>query len=1240
MVARSSSSPVREEKLSRFKRGSYLAIIVEEGPRGEEDFLDHRHWFKRAREVQTEPTAPIKRDVYPEWSRNFLHAMGTNIRESLTERHILEPGQYVLVTEATDEDGQTRYILDTLPDAIRYFAGGPFSAIGTQRMLGLTSWYGGEFQDRFLFAKPAQSEIRDFIWFDAGDSKGKQLYATGTFLLDANSPVPENRIPASVIRWNGTPDGLTGDWEMVLDKQQLGEGHALVVYKSQLYAFGSQAAGVNPSNAMRTLDGDNWSDISNKTADISGKIYCAKVWQPPGSEDEYLFVGGTLNTFNASRSKGIVYWDGSTWKNLGNGVTVNQGGGFAQTGEVRALEVYRGVDNEGEEKLYLAGHFDYVDGVQYLPHGNVARLNKSLEYEKAGAGLSVTGTVTIGYRALRTYREADQWLLFAAGLEGTQGDPLVAWNDEQWVNKGEVLSNTEPNAPRNVFALEVIAGKLAVGGKFTRRQGLRGQSACRRICFYDFDAEVFSGIGQGFAARPHTLLTFKDRKFAGTSDPDLHFAELVNDVWISPGAKFGARIRKLIEYKGLIYALGAFQTIGGMPALRIARSTDGITWEAFTTFNDETYCAAVKGEDLWVGGAHTQGGGLNGPGLHSWSGVGAWVPRLAELSIGAEPGTIKDMIFVGDDLYLVGEFDTIQGTTGDAVATKGLARLDTTTGEVFACGGGLEGIAIGNKLAYFAAADEVIVAGNFNGPVGGMNNILRYDPVADSLNGVSGGSVSSPIEAVAAFNDGSGEAVYFDHHGQVGSGLATYGVTKLTPAGALSRVGEEGGELDNHVTVIRLENGVMEFGGDFLAVGEPSDRPDIPEMYFALYGPDGYVHARGGVGFNPTFSALQLGGGDVQTLFVYQPDDEPCKRMLLGLTVYARSSIYCESISAVTDAGHRNIQGGLRDSSLQSVPAQVYGVVKLSNGRWGIVGNFGQGYNPHLGEDLPEGVAELVRCNCVMEFDGTYLIPMGDGLIGGAQEGLAMTEYLGSVVAGGSEPPQIFDRETKEWSKLGGEHWQPNSATNWMMVHGEKLAALGALRNNNNTYQYAEFDGMSEIWTQEAITGMSELRHGLKIDRGQGEEFYVGGIALPGYTCIRKRVGSAFADLPGLAIEGECRSITFLNSPTLGWILVAAGGFNGAIDGQVVYYRFDTEAWHFVAESSILGIATWVWADQRRGVVLLGAGGIDTLVSEGGEANIAVFNPEDGSVKIPFEGGVNGFVSFIGDGTETMRFAP
>ena len=161
-----------------------------------------------------------------------------------------------------------------------------------------------------------------------------------------------------------------------------------------------------------------------------------------------------------------------------------------------------------------------------------------------------------------------------------------------------------------VYALATHAGRLVVGGEFTRA----GNAAVTHLAAWD---------GQGWTA----------------------FPPLDGPVWA------------LVELGGDLVVGGAFTTAGGVPAAHVAR-WDGSAWHALGLGTDaDVRCFLVQaGVLLFVGGDFTTAGGLTARGVARWVG-NTWTPLGQGLD-----GSVRALAMHGGQVVAGGDFSTHEGS--------------------------------------------------------------------------------------------------------------------------------------------------------------------------------------------------------------------------------------------------------------------------------------------------------------------------------------------------------------------------------------------------------------------------------------------------------------------------------------------------------------------------------------------------------------------------------------------------
>lgn len=269
---------------------------------------------------------------------------------------------------------------------------------------------------------------------------------------------------------------------------------------------------------------------------------------------------------------------------------------------------------------------------------------------------------------------------------------------------------------------------LYAGGSFTDADGI----PANHIASWNPDADAWSAPGEGTNADVYAMVAFDD----GTGDA--------------------------------LYVGGAFSTVGGAPALNVARwSPDTQTWTALGSgFNNSVYALAVyddgSGPSLFAGGIFNRSGSDSVECIARWEpqsarwrplgpGLDNWVGALAVVDEGARSA-----------LYAGGGFTC---TFGGAVCSSGVMRWDGVTWSGVGPGGGLDGTNhVVNSLAALDDGDgeDLYVGGGFTGTRDGTpdtNYTAKWDPRARLWSTVGRG-VNEFVFALYALRGEDGPELY------------------------------------------------------------------------------------------------------------------------------------------------------------------------------------------------------------------------------------------------------------------------------------------------------------------------------------------------------------------------------------------------------------------------------------------------------------------------------------------------
>lgn len=156
-------------------------------------------------------------------------------------------------------------------------------------------------------------------------------------------------ITPNIVAWDGQEfDTITCQ---SFDQQNFGGVvYSMAVYDNKLFVGGGN---INFCNIDKTIgairnyiiyyDGSSWNMLpNNNSKNFNGNIYAMIVYK------NELYVAGTLYEINGKPFNRIAKWNGTTWKNVGSGIT----GGVSS---ISAMAVYN-------DELYVGGNFYFAGG--------------------------------------------------------------------------------------------------------------------------------------------------------------------------------------------------------------------------------------------------------------------------------------------------------------------------------------------------------------------------------------------------------------------------------------------------------------------------------------------------------------------------------------------------------------------------------------------------------------------------------------------------------------------------------------------------------------------------------------------------------------------------------------------------------------------------------------------------------------------------------------------------------------
>ncbi len=406
--------------------------------------------------------------------------------------------------------------------------------------------------------------------------------------------------------------------------------YTLTVYDSDIYAGGMfNKAGSTAADRLARWDGDEWSSIGFEAGGYVGDdapaVFASAVY------DGMLIVGGRFNKTEGGVADYIAAWNGSSWEELGSGVS----------GTVYSLTAYDDVLIAGGEFAYADGHAVYSvamwDGEAWYPMGSGQGLQAPARTLVVHGGDLVAGgefaaagdapaKIVASWDGAGWHPMDEGWSWESAGglmsaggdLFGMHGNVVKRWNGAAWEDHtadfGEEIRTVGcyrdqvaaagaevalwnglswaplgPGSDGYVNALLEVDGDLIAGGHFTEIGGVEALNIAR------WNGSAWSAMGDGlrnvrgagiyYEDVVSALCVFDGNIVAGgyfdrTGDEEVKYiAGWDGEAW-QPLYKGVARdtdphVFAIAEYNGTLVAAGDFRWAGDFPAWNIARWNGG-----------------------------------------------------------------------------------------------------------------------------------------------------------------------------------------------------------------------------------------------------------------------------------------------------------------------------------------------------------------------------------------------------------------------------------------------------------------------------------------------------------------------------------------------------------------------------------------------------------------------------------------------------------------------------------------
>lgn len=505
------------------------------------------------------------------------------------------------------------------------YIGGSFTAIGDVKARNIAKWDGNNW-----------SPLGEGVRSGFGDNVatlaviGTDLYVGGRIAFAGNKRVK------SIARWDGT------EWFPV------GEGFnddvvTLQVYNNTLYAGGGfTKSGENTINHVARWNGTNWTALGSGIEEV--------LFSYVGSMtifDNKLIVAGSFLKAGGISTNNIAAWNGTNWANLGDGITDEITG-------VADLAVF-------QNELYVGGIFSSAGGVSA---NSIAKWN-GVTWSSVGSGL--TSEFVSSVNALFVFKDN----LYAGGTFTHAGNlevnNIAKWDGSAWSALGTGIKYENSG----VRVLMAFGNELYIGGDFSDLDNVTASNIGK------WDGQKFSPVGFSSSS----LLNGSDREIKAIAvvDGNLYVAGALRGIgkkkifaiarW--DGAEWHSLGNDSLRSDGVgyytvltlaangtdLYVGGRFSHIGEMEVNNIAK-WDGSKWSAMgkgtgTDSNSSVEAITIHNDDVYAAGQFYLNNGRFWDNVAVWNGT-SWAGL-------GEPvhGEVRDMAFIGDDLYVGGSITYI-----------------------------------------------------------------------------------------------------------------------------------------------------------------------------------------------------------------------------------------------------------------------------------------------------------------------------------------------------------------------------------------------------------------------------------------------------------------------------------------------------------------------------------------------------------------------------------------------------
>ena len=350
-----------------------------------------------------------------------------------------------------------------------------------------------------------------------------------------------------------------------------------------------------------------------------------------------LVVAGHFAEIGGTPANSIARWDGTGWKPLGPGLSIDVGTGV-ETGTVYDLEIFH-------DALIACGTIGCAGELRF---GGVARWD--------GNSWSAMGNAGFGYAtALAVCNDELAIGCYGYEIEGVRSYGVALWDGTRW------RRGLEDDSQWVVLGLFADGSDLIASGINLSFEGTPLQTLAR------FDGTQWHEMDSGFGGGWPNSYAVAFARYQGTLIAAGAF-DSVNGTWVGKIVQWdGTRwsplgsgiaspdlfveVRALLEHNGELVVGGCFARVGNLSVSAIAR-WDGTAWSSFDSGGSGLDGFVADFEpyqgSLIACGTFQQAGPTMARGVAQWDGNG-WVPMDAGLA----PDSMNTLALAacGNELY-------------------------------------------------------------------------------------------------------------------------------------------------------------------------------------------------------------------------------------------------------------------------------------------------------------------------------------------------------------------------------------------------------------------------------------------------------------------------------------------------------------------------------------------------------------------------------------------------------------